>query len=113
MVAGFGEGFTGEFEEESSTGLPSEASALEGLGAQESGGGIRRKLQGRRTGDWVLGFFGSRLFRHEDVLKQIPSHGNEKLQLGRDGRRLGGGRPHSRHRGNGLRGRPSCVPTEA
>ena len=56
--------------------MPSEATPLRGFGAKEGRGWIRWKLERGGTGDGVLGFFGSRLFRHGDFLAQIPPNGN-------------------------------------
>jgi len=84
MISRFGKSFTGKFQEEASAGLPSEAPPVRGFGAKESCGWAGRKFERGGTGDRVPGFFGSRFFRHEDVLTETLSQGNEKLRLGGD-----------------------------
>ncbi|NBU73279.1 MAG: hypothetical protein EBS53_17875, partial [Bacteroidetes bacterium] len=78
MVARFGESFTGKFQEQ--TARPVRCMGCGGW--RVTGDGYRRrKLQGRRAGHWVLGFFRSRLLCHEDFLAQIPPNGNGNVRV--------------------------------
>jgi hypothetical protein len=82
MVACLGESFSGKFQKQTTptTGRGSREGVRPYFAPNSSGGGASKglpgKLEGRGTGDGVLGFFGSRFFRHGDFLAQIPPNGN-------------------------------------